>query len=104
MRNFSNILSTLINSANRYIELLGNKSLLEKRINIRASDYRFKDKLKYYIGYSTKKGDYKEGPRIQELRSIATNKNDFTESDILVRDKQILDAFVDFLKDNDLIA
>lgn len=86
------------------IELLGNKSLLEKRINIRASDYRFKDKQKYYIGYSTKKGDYKEGSRIQELRSIATNKNDFTESDILVRDKQILDAFVDFLKDNDLIA
>ena len=29
------------------LESLGNKALLEKAINIRASDYRFIDKLKY---------------------------------------------------------
>ena len=32
---------------NKNLEVLGNKSLLEKRINIRASDYRFEDKIKY---------------------------------------------------------
>ena len=30
------------------MESLGNKSILEKKINIRASDYRFSDKIKYY--------------------------------------------------------
>lgn len=33
------------------LESLGNKAMLEKRINIRASDYRFEDKKKYYNGY-----------------------------------------------------
>ncbi len=32
------------------LEMLGNKSLLERRINIRASDYCFVDKTKYYMG------------------------------------------------------
>ena len=35
----------------RNVEALGNKALLEKRINIRASDYRFDDKKKYYVGF-----------------------------------------------------
>jgi len=34
------------------LESLGNKALLEKSINIRASDYRFADKKKYYIGFT----------------------------------------------------
>ena len=38
--------SPLKNSNN--FESLGNKSILEKRINIRASDYRFEDKIRYY--------------------------------------------------------
>ena len=41
---------TLINSKN--IEALGNKVLLEDKINIRASDYRFNDKVKYYKGFT----------------------------------------------------
>lgn len=90
-------------SDSKKVELLGNKSLLEKRINIRASDYRFKDKVKYYIGYTTAKGDRKEGSHIQELLNMAMDNIDFTEADILSRNKRILDAFVDFLKDNDLI-
>lgn len=90
-------------SDSKKVELLGNKSLLEKRINIRASDYRFKDKVKYYIGYTTAKGDRKEGSHIQELLNMAVDNIDFTEADILSRNKRILDAFVDFLKDNDLI-
>ena len=35
-------------SSTKKLESLGNKALLEKKINIRASDYRFEDKKKYY--------------------------------------------------------
>ena len=38
-------------SNKKNLEALGNKALLEKKINIRASDYRFADKVKYYVGY-----------------------------------------------------
>lgn len=38
------------------LESLGNKVLLEKKINIRASDYRFTDKTKYYKGFTNDKG------------------------------------------------
>lgn len=41
------------------MESLGNKSILEKKINIRASDYRFSDKIKYYQGFTTNKGKKK---------------------------------------------
>lgn len=53
------------------LECLGNKALLEKRINIRASDYRFEDKKKYYQGYKTEKGQEKEGSKIFELVNLA---------------------------------
>ena len=33
------------------LEFLGNKTLLEKRINIGAADYHFADKKKYYFGW-----------------------------------------------------
>ena len=53
------------------IEKLGNKSLLEKRINIRASDYRFEDKKKYYKGFITQRGKIKEPTAIISLKKIA---------------------------------
>lgn len=84
------------------IELLGNKSLLERRINIRASDYRFADKVKYYQGFTTAKGE-KKGTKIQELLKLATRHTDFLESDIKQRTQEILDGFVAFLKENNLI-
>jgi uncharacterized protein with ParB-like and HNH nuclease domain len=46
------------------LEALGNKSLLEKRINIRASDYRFSDKVKYYKGEVIGKRKTKEKTQI----------------------------------------
>ncbi|ETK07043.1 hypothetical protein T229_00020, partial [Tannerella sp. oral taxon BU063 isolate Cell 5] len=52
----------------RRIELLGNKSLLEQRINIRASDYHFADKAALYKGRQTRKGKA-NGTRIYELVS-----------------------------------
>ena len=76
--------------------------LLEKRINIRASDYRFEDKKKYYNGYDTKRG-HKDGTRVNELISIAAKQNDFNESDILARYNQIINSLVDFLRDNELL-
>ena len=84
------------------IELLGNKILLEKRVNIRASDYRFEDKKKYYIGYTKGKQEIK-GTMIRELRQLAETKNDFTEEDILERNEKIFSAFMEFLAQNNLL-
>ena len=82
--------------------MLGNKSLLERRINIRASDYRFVDKIKYYMGFQTSKGQ-KEGTNIAELKMLANRLTDYTEQDIIKRSKHILDGFVEYLNTNALI-
>lgn len=84
------------------LESLGNKALLEKRINIRASDYRFVDKAKYYLGFTNSRNQRKEGTKVAELAALAKTRTDFNESDILARRKQIMDAFLAFLKENDL--
>ena len=81
------------------IESLGNKSLLEKRINIRASDYRFADKKEYYEG----KRKNKEKTKILELLKLAELHDDFTETDIVQRNALIIQKFIEYLKDNDLI-
>lgn len=91
----------LSNSKN--LEILGNKSLLEKKINIRASDYRFQDKTKYYIGFTNERGQKKDGTKIHELVSLANTKSDFVENDIEQRNSKIINSFVDFLRDNNLI-
>lgn len=85
------------------IESLGNKAILEKKINIRASDYRFEDKKKYYLGFTNDKGQKKDGTKIVELQDFANNKTDFTENDINTRHDLIIDSFIDFLKQNDLL-
>jgi len=84
------------------VEKLGNKALLEKRINIRASDYRFADKIKYYKGYINAKGDNKAKTIIQELLNISSTAIDFTEQDIDNRTSQIFDAFCMYLKSEGL--
>ena len=48
----------------RNLEKLGNKSLLEKSVNIRVSDFRFEDKIKKYKGYMNDKGKYIDGTKI----------------------------------------
>ena len=87
----------------RNLESLGNKALLEKGINIRASDYRFIDKTKYYTGEGISRGQYKDGTRIKELRDLAKTHTDFTEADIVQRNARILHEFITYLKANDLI-
>ena len=90
----------LVNKKN--LESLGNKALLEKKINIRAADYRFTDKKKYYLGFTNDKGKYKEGTKVVELVDL-TNKDDFAEKDIESRYIEMINKFIDYLKANDLI-
>ena len=80
-------------SIQQKLELLGNKALLEQRINIRASDYRFADKVKYYKGLHKKKAL----TRIFELLEMADQQLDFTEDDIVRRNERILNGFIDYL-------
>ncbi|MBR7024707.1 MAG: DUF262 domain-containing protein [Selenomonadaceae bacterium] len=81
------------------LEFLGNKSLLEKTINIRASDYRIVDKKIYYLG----DGKSKTGSFNLELQRLAKTHDDFTEEDILERNEEIFNAFIDYLRENDLL-
>lgn len=86
----------------RNVELLGNKALLEKRINIRASDYRFSDKAMFYKGFVNKRRQMKEGTKNVELLDMAANKNDFTEADIKERNSMIINSFLEYLRQNGL--
>jgi uncharacterized protein with ParB-like and HNH nuclease domain len=93
---------TLTNPRN--IEALGNKALLEKKINIRASDYRFADKVKYYKGFSNARNQIKGGTKIKELVDLANTANDFTEADIAQRTSKIIFSFIEFMKLNNLLS
>ena len=76
------------------LDALGNKSLLERKINIIASDYRFQDKKKYYLG----KISDKNKTNINELRELAKTHSDFTEQDINARTAAIIESFISFIK------
>lgn len=85
------------------MESLGNKALLEKRINIRASDYRFEDKKKYYRGFVNSRGQNKEGTKLYELIALAVSAEDFVEADIIKRTQSIMDAFLKYLRSYGLL-
>ncbi|MBQ7558674.1 MAG: DUF262 domain-containing protein [Synergistaceae bacterium] len=87
----------------RNIELLGNKALLEGNINIRASDYHFADKVKYYKGFKNSRGQSIGGTSIKELQDLAKNAKDFTENDIVQRNALIVQKFIEYLRKNDLL-
>lgn len=84
------------------LESLGNKILLERSINIRASDYRFEDKKKYYEGYTDARGKNHPASIIEEYKGLV-EKQDFLEEDIVERAMQIMDKFIEYLKVEDLI-
>lgn len=96
-------LTTLMLLLRAFYSFLGNKALLEKNINIRASDYRFADKKKYYQGFVTDKGKVKEPTKDAELIKMASELSDFTEKDIIERKELIISTFIDYLKENDLL-
>lgn len=86
----------------RNIERLGNKSLLEKSVNIRVSDFRFEDKVKKYKGYMNDKGKHIDGTKIQDLLTIDTKYRDFNETDIETRNGLIINTFIDYLDSENL--
>lgn len=94
--------SPLVNRRN--LESLGNKALLEKRVNIRAADYKFVDKKKFYTGFTDGNGKERAGTEIVELRRLAAERGDFTETDIEERTDEIIATFVGFLDSCGLIA
>ena len=79
------------------LEMLGNKAMLEKRINIRASDYRFSDKRQYYLGSGRRAGTVN-----RELVQMC-GWNNFTESDIERRNSDIVCRFLEYLDANGLL-
>lgn len=83
---------------NNLLESLGNKILLEKRINIRASDYRFSDKIKHYQGIKGKK----KASDIVELK-IISKYQDFAEQEIRDRYNKMKDTFINYLRENNLL-
>lgn len=91
-------------SDRRNLESLGNKALLEKRVNIRAADYKFADKKRFYTGFTDGNGKERAGAGIVELRRLAAERGDFTETDIEERTDEIIATFVGFLDSCGLIA
>lgn len=87
---------------NKNLEKLGNKSLLEKSINIRVSDFRFEDKIKKYKGYTNDKGKVIEGTKIKELLSLNEIYKEFNEKDIEKRNNLIINTFINYLETEDL--
>ena len=87
----------------RNLELLGNKALLEKKINIGASYYKFADKKRFYQGFTTNQGVKKEGTKVVELSKMAKECSDFSEKDIQVRHKEIIEGFIAYLGKSGLL-
>lgn len=96
-----NELSPLVKKTN--LDALGNKAILEKRVNIRAADYNFAVKKKHYEGYVDGNGKTKEGTQVRELVDMGRDKDDFTEADIEERTARIIDAFVGYLDEAELL-
>ena len=81
------------------VEFLGNKALLEEKINKKISNNPFNDKKIFYLGDEKSK----PGTFNRELRSLAENLDDFTEEDILARNEKIFEAFIEYLRENNLL-
>ena len=84
------------------LDSLGNKVLLEKSINISASDYRFEDKKKFYSG-EQRRGKDKKPSEISEIAELI-GYDEFEEKQITERNKKILDRFFKFLQTEDLLT
>lgn len=81
------------------LETLGNKALLEEKINKKISDNPFKDKKIFYLGDSKSN----QGTFNLELQRLAKTHDDFTEEDILERNERIFDAFIEYLREQGLL-
>lgn len=88
-------------SNDKLLDSLGNKILLEQSINIKASDYHFVDKKKFYMGEMRRRGD-KNPSAIAELREIV-KLPDFTEQTIIEREQRIVNRFIAYLANEHLL-
>lgn len=88
-------------SNGKLLDSLGNKVLLEQSINIKASDYHFVDKKKFYMGEMRRRGD-KKPSIIVELREIV-ELPDFTEQTIIERNCRIINRFIAYLTNEHLL-
>ena len=89
-------------SSERDLDKLGNKVLLERSINIRASDYRFDDKKRIYSG-ETRRGKNKNPTVNAEIMSEIITLPTFDNKALDDRDRDILDSYFAFLRSNGLI-
>ena len=80
------------NFSGNEIEFIGNKVLLERKINIRASDFSFADKEKHY-----------KKSQNNELNSIHKNYSEFGKTEIIERNNNIINDFISFVEKNNLI-
>lgn len=85
---------TLVDPMN--LESIGNKILLEKGINIRAADYKFPDKKRYYLGYTDDKGREHQPSAIHEYSDLV-KEPDFTEENIHNRRDTLFTRFKEML-------
>ncbi len=81
------------------LELLGNKVLLEEKINKKVSNNPFADKKILYLGDDKKTGTFN-----LELRILAETYDDFTEDDIIARNEELFDAFINYLREQNLLV
>lgn len=81
-----------------FFEKLGNKALLEQRINIRASDYHYEDKIKCYQGANSKRRT-----KIYELLNIDQRYKTFSGNEIADRTSRIVNRFIEYLHQNNLL-
>ena len=80
------------NFSGNEIEFIGNKVLLERTINIRASDFSFADKEKHY-----------KKSQNNELNSMHKNYSEFGKTEIIERNNNIINDFISFVEKNNLI-
>ena len=80
-------------------EMLGNKSLLESKIKSAASAFGFSEKIKYYDGSASKK----KPTELHELLVLAETKSSFNVKDINQRNKKIIESFMNFVAENNLL-
>lgn len=91
-------------SDSNLLDAIGNKAFLEARLNIRASDYRFEDKKKHYLGETKGAGGQFRAPTGNaELIKLAHDREDFSQEDIIARSERIISAFCDYLAGQGLL-
>lgn len=57
----------------------------------------------YYRGYTNTKGKEIKGTDIAELYNLHEKYNDFKEEDIINRKKEMLDSFITFVKNYNIL-